>query len=147
MMGSIVGTREDSGQARIVLDGSAPHCLWAASASRPHSPAQPPGATPAPIWRITDRHSCFPVEPQGKEFTASSVATAHHGEWVKAKSEQTFQTHNPATGELLAECAQVDQVDIDRAVSARGEHSRLGHRSRPRLPPSGGGSSGGSAIW
>ena len=37
---------------------------------------------------------------------------------MKAKSEQTFQTHNPATGELLAECAQGDEVDIDLAVRA-----------------------------
>ena len=40
------------------------------------------------------------------------------GEWVKAQSEQTFQTYNPATGDLLAECAQGDEVDIDIAVRA-----------------------------
>jgi phenylacetaldehyde dehydrogenase len=60
----------------------------------------------------------FPVEPQVKEFTARRWQLLINGEWVKAKSEQTFQTHNPATGELLAECAQADEVDIDRAVRA-----------------------------
>ena len=59
-----------------------------------------------------------PVEPQVKEFTARRWQLLIDGEWVKAKSEQTFQTHNPATGELLAECAQADEVDIDRAVRA-----------------------------
>ncbi|MDX6236116.1 MAG: phenylacetaldehyde dehydrogenase [Kribbellaceae bacterium] len=60
----------------------------------------------------------FPVEPRVKEFTARRWQLLIDGEWVKAKSEQTFQTHNPATGELLAECAQADEVDIDRAVTA-----------------------------
>ena len=60
----------------------------------------------------------FPVESQVKEFTARRWQLLIDGEWVKAKSEQTFQTHNPATGELLAECAQADEVDIDRAVTA-----------------------------
>ena len=60
----------------------------------------------------------FPVEPQVKEFTARRWQLLINGEWVKAKSEQTFQTYDPATGELLAECAQADEVDIDRAVRA-----------------------------
>ncbi|MEP6463331.1 MAG: aldehyde dehydrogenase family protein, partial [Frankiaceae bacterium] len=40
------------------------------------------------------------------------------GEWVKPKDGQTFLTRNPATGEVLAECAQGDEFDIDRAVRA-----------------------------
>ena len=60
----------------------------------------------------------LPVDPKVKEFTARRWELLIDGEWVKAKSEQTFQTHNPATGELLAECAQADEVDIDRAVRA-----------------------------
>src|SRR5215218_1996466 len=58
------------------------------------------------------------VDPKVKEFTARRWELLIDGESVKAKSEQTFQTHNPATGELLAECAQADEVDIDRAVRA-----------------------------
>jgi phenylacetaldehyde dehydrogenase len=58
------------------------------------------------------------VDPRVKEFTARRWQLLIDGKWVKAKSEQTFQTHNPATGELLAECAQADEVDIDRAVRA-----------------------------
>src|SRR5580704_15146146 len=40
------------------------------------------------------------------------------GRWVEAASGKTFQTLNPATGELLAEVAEGDREDINRAVSA-----------------------------
>ena len=61
----------------------------------------------------------FPVEPYVKEFTARRWQLLIDGEWVKAQSEQTFQTYNPATGELLAECAQGDEVDIDIGGAGR----------------------------
>lgn len=37
---------------------------------------------------------------------------------MEARSGKTFQTHNPATGELLADVAEGDAADIDRAVEA-----------------------------
>jgi aldehyde dehydrogenase (NAD+) len=40
------------------------------------------------------------------------------GRWVPAASGKTFETHNPATGELLARVAEGDAEDIDRAVAA-----------------------------
>lgn len=40
------------------------------------------------------------------------------GQWVDAASGKTFETHNPATGELLATVAEGDKADIDRAVAA-----------------------------
>ncbi len=40
------------------------------------------------------------------------------GQWVEAKSGRRFSTHNPATGELLAEVAEGDAADIDMAVAA-----------------------------
>ncbi|MGH7062772.1 MAG: aldehyde dehydrogenase family protein, partial [Stellaceae bacterium] len=40
------------------------------------------------------------------------------GEWVRAASGKTFDSHNPATGELLAKVAEGDKEDIDRAVAA-----------------------------
>ncbi len=40
------------------------------------------------------------------------------GRWVDAASGRTFETHNPATGELLATVAEGDKEDIDRAVAA-----------------------------
>ncbi|MGC2083595.1 MAG: aldehyde dehydrogenase family protein [Bradyrhizobium sp.] len=38
--------------------------------------------------------------------------------WVDAASGKRFETHNPATGELLATVAEGDKEDIDRAVAA-----------------------------
>ncbi len=40
------------------------------------------------------------------------------GQWVEAEGRRTFETHNPATGELLAMVAEGDERDIDRAVLA-----------------------------
>jgi phenylacetaldehyde dehydrogenase len=64
---------------------------------------------------ITSDH---PVDERVTRFTAERRKLLIDGEWVDAKSEQTFQTFDPATGDLLAECARADEVDIDRAVKA-----------------------------
>ena len=40
------------------------------------------------------------------------------GEWVAAASGQTFETHDPGTGELLATVAEGGAHDIDLAVQA-----------------------------
>jgi alpha-ketoglutaric semialdehyde dehydrogenase len=40
------------------------------------------------------------------------------GQWVAAKSGKTFETRNPATGEVLAEIPLSDKEDVDAAVSA-----------------------------
>ncbi len=65
--------------------------------------------------------------------TAVSTAQMHHrvqefvsrprkmfidGKWVAAASGKTFPTYNPATGEILAQIAEGDREDIDRAVKA-----------------------------
>jgi acyl-CoA reductase-like NAD-dependent aldehyde dehydrogenase len=40
------------------------------------------------------------------------------GKWVNAASGKTFETYNPATGEVLARVAEGDAEDIDRAAKA-----------------------------
>ena len=40
------------------------------------------------------------------------------GQWVEAASGKTFETINPATGEVLARVAEGDHEDVDRAVAA-----------------------------
>ena len=40
------------------------------------------------------------------------------GKWVGGRSGKTFESRNPATGELLATVAEGDAEDIDRAVAA-----------------------------
>jgi aldehyde dehydrogenase (NAD+) len=41
-----------------------------------------------------------------------------NGEGVRSASGKTFESRNPATGELLAIVAEGDKEDIDRAVTA-----------------------------
>ncbi|HET9537533.1 MAG TPA: aldehyde dehydrogenase family protein, partial [Mesorhizobium sp.] len=40
------------------------------------------------------------------------------GQWVDAASGKTFPVENPATGEVIAQVAEGDKKDIDRAVKA-----------------------------
>ena len=60
------------------------------------------------------------------------------GQWVDAESGKTFTTPNPATGEALAEVAEADKEDIDRAVAAarrafEGKWSKISARDRGRM--------------
>lgn len=61
-----------------------------------------------------------------------------HNDWVEAASGQTFETLNPATGEVLARVARGGPEDVDRAVaSARealaGEWGSMDAHRRARL--------------
>lgn len=40
------------------------------------------------------------------------------GQWVDAASGKTFETLNPATGEVIAAVAEADKADVDKAVAA-----------------------------
>ena len=60
------------------------------------------------------------------------------GKWVDAASGKTFTTLNPATGEVLAEVAEADSADIDKAVGAArqaldGKWGKMSARDRGRL--------------
>jgi phenylacetaldehyde dehydrogenase len=53
-----------------------------------------------------------------QEFVSSPRKMFIDGKWVEAASGKTFPTYNPATGEVLAQIAEGDREDIDRAVKA-----------------------------
>ncbi|PYS50598.1 MAG: betaine-aldehyde dehydrogenase [Acidobacteria bacterium] len=60
------------------------------------------------------------------------------GQWVDAESGKTFTTPNPATGQTLAEVAEADRADVEKAVSAarrafEGKWSRMSARDRGKL--------------
>jgi betaine-aldehyde dehydrogenase len=60
------------------------------------------------------------------------------GKWVDAESGKTFTTPNPATGATLAEVAEGDKADIDKAVAAArkafdGKWSKMSARDRGRM--------------
>jgi len=58
-----------------------------------------------------------------------------NGQYVHAASGHTLETHNPATGQLLAHIAAGSSEDINRAVKSARRAFEAGHWSR--LPPQG----------
>ena len=79
------------------------------------------------------------VDRSVEEFTAAPRKLFINGEWVDAASGKTFETPNPATGETLANVAEGDAEDINRAVRAArnafdsGPWSRLTPSERGRI--------------
>ena len=58
------------------------------------------------------------LEPTVSSFISRKHKMLINGKWVDAASGKTFPTYNPATGEVLADVAEGDREDIDRAVKA-----------------------------
>ncbi len=58
------------------------------------------------------------IEDSVTEFLKPPRKMLIGGQWVSAASGKTFDTYNPATGEVLARVAAGDHVDIHRAVAA-----------------------------
>jgi phenylacetaldehyde dehydrogenase len=61
-----------------------------------------------------------PVQLQSSvsEFLSKPRPMLIGGKWVNSASGKTFETYNPATGQILARVAEADREDIDRAVRA-----------------------------
>src|SRR5271165_2783231 len=53
-----------------------------------------------------------------QEFVGRPRKMFINGKWVEAASGKTFPSYNPATGEVLAQVAEGDREDVDRAVKA-----------------------------
>ncbi len=79
------------------------------------------------------------VDSNVSKFVAQTRKMLINGKWVAAASGKTFATFNPATGEVLANVAEGDREDINRAVSAAraafetGPWSRISPAERGRL--------------
>jgi betaine-aldehyde dehydrogenase len=76
--------------------------------------------------------------PQSANVTPRKYQLLIDGQWVDAASGKTFETPNPATGATLAEVAEGDKEDIDRAVAAArkafdGKWSKVSARDRGRM--------------
>ncbi len=80
-----------------------------------------------------------PPEEKVTGFVSRKHKMLINGKWVDSGSGKTFPTYNPATGEVLAQIAEGDREDINRAVvSARnafenGPWSRMTPSERGRL--------------
>ena len=73
-----------------------------------------------------------------EEFIAAPRQLFINGQWSDAASGKTFETPNPATGEILARVAEGDAEDINRAVRAArqafdGPWSRMTPSERGRI--------------
>jgi phenylacetaldehyde dehydrogenase len=53
-----------------------------------------------------------------EEFISQPRKLLIGGQWVSAQSGKTFETYDPATGEVLAQVAEGDTADVDLAVAA-----------------------------
>ena len=53
-----------------------------------------------------------------QEFVGKPRKMFINGKWAEAASGKTFPSYNPATGEVMAQVAEGDREDIDRAVKA-----------------------------
>src|ERR1035437_7835475 len=81
----------------------------------------------------------IPLAKSTRQFTSSTRALLIDGKFEQAVSGKTFETLNPATGEVLASVAEGDAPDIDRAVRAArrafedGPWSRMTPSERGRI--------------
>ena len=79
------------------------------------------------------------LDRQVEEFVATPRQLFINGRWADAASGRTFETLNPATGEVLATVAEGDAEDINHAVRAarrafeEGPWSRMTPSDRGRI--------------
>ena len=76
----------------------------------------------------------YDLLPATRDFLSRRHRLLIGGEWVDAAGGRTFETVDPATGERLAEVAEGDREDVDRAVRAARRAFEEG--LWPRLSPS-----------
>lgn len=73
------------------------------------------------------------------EFLKGTKKLFINGQWVESVSGKTFETKNPATGEVITTVYEAQEADIDRAVKAareafdNGPWSKLTAANRSRL--------------
>jgi phenylacetaldehyde dehydrogenase len=58
------------------------------------------------------------VDQRVSSFVSQPRKMLIGGKWIEAASGKTFPTYNPATGDILAQVAEGDREDVDRAVKA-----------------------------
>ena len=79
--------------------------------------------------------AAVPLQPSVQSFvSAKTRKMLIDGKWVEAASGKSFETPNPATGEVLARVAEGDAEDVDRAATAARRAFDAGSWSR--MPPS-----------
>src|SRR5438445_8854716 len=70
-------------------------------------------------WRAHTMQAAVSLQSEVERFVSAPVRRMLiDGKWVEAASGRTFETPNPATGEVLARVAAAGPEDVDRAVRA-----------------------------
>ena len=59
-----------------------------------------------------------PIDPKVRAFLASPKKLLIDGDWMAARSGETFAAVNPATGDVIGYAAAGDRADVDAAVAA-----------------------------
>ncbi|OZI10629.1 betaine-aldehyde dehydrogenase [Bacillaceae bacterium SAS-127] len=79
------------------------------------------------------------ISPRVEEFLKGTKKLFINGKWVESASGKTFETYNPATGEVLAVVSEAMEQDIEQAVQAArrafdsGPWSKMSAAERSRL--------------
>src|SRR5215475_5120727 len=73
-------------------------------------PRAPPGGSPM--------SAAVPLREEVRDFVARRRKLLIAGRWTDSASGKAFPTYDPSKGEVLAEVAEGDREDIDRAVRA-----------------------------
>ncbi len=117
-----------------------PGAQWKAGAGQGKASRRAEEHLPRESGRNGDQPvSTITVDKRVHDFVSTSRQLFIDGALVDARSGKTFETLNPATGEILATVAEGDAVDIDRAVRAArrafddGPWSRMTPSERGRI--------------
>jgi phenylacetaldehyde dehydrogenase len=62
--------------------------------------------------------AAFSMREEVRTFIATTRPMLIDGQWVQSESGASFNVHNPATGEVLAQVADGGQAEVDAAVAA-----------------------------
>ena len=75
------------------------------------------------------------AHPQLSEAASKFLAGKHQafigGKWVDAVFGKTFDTFDPGTGRVIAQVAECDAPDVDKAVAAAARRSKVPGAARP----------------
>ena len=81
------------------------------------APTHPTSVPFKPVRRDYDMGG-YTLAKASKPKLRDSYGLYINGKWVAASDKGTFETHNPANGEKLADCAEATKKDVDKAVKA-----------------------------
>jgi phenylacetaldehyde dehydrogenase len=74
------------------------------------------------------------IDPAAKSYVSQPRKILIDGEWLNAASGKTFPVYDPSTGEVLANVAEADAADVDKAV--RAARKAFDQGPWPRMSPS-----------